>query len=566
MKLEIIAELTELLILDSISEKTTEAEALISSYQEILEKEKENALVEHVHQGGNEEEFVFLMEENDLLFEELQKSYQNKKNREEEEAQKAIFTQNLKEREVLIEELRQIIQGEENIGKAFNSFKEIQEKWTKIGPVEQEQYSRVQSEYSRLRENFFYNINIYKELADNDKKINLSKKKRVIEKIRLLSDEKSINKLNEGIKPILAEWDDIGPTFPKDWEIIREEFWDIARSIFDRVNNYYENLRLNQEKNSLAKKVLIDKIAEILKEPADKHKIWQSQTEAIKKIQEEWKTIGYASKADNDALWQEFRGQCDNFFNRKKTYYNDLKKSQEANEIAKEAIINQAEILSTSTDWKQSTNEFIKLQDDWKKIGPASPKMENKLWKRFRDHCDVFFNSKKQFFAGKDDRENENLKLKLSLIDTIKSFEPTGNSKADLIALKEFSKEYREIGFVPIKEKDTVHKAYTAALDEKYGALRLEKAEKSKQQYLNKIEVLHDAPNGRDLLRKERNVIRDQISRLNTDIIQYENNLGFFGRGEGAEKLKKEVQEKIDRNKRRVSELKEQLKLIDSRS
>ncbi len=564
MKLEIIAELTELLILENISEKSTEAEALIGSYKEILEKEKESDLVIHVHEGGSEDDFVFKMEENDFLFLELEKSYISKIHKEETEKRKAEYEKNLKEREELIEELRSIIQGEENIGKAFNSFKEIQEKWTQCGPVEQEQYSRVQSEYSRLRENFFYNINIYKELADNDKKINLSKKKRVIEKIKVLSEEKSINKLNEGIKPILSEWDEVGPTFPNDWEIIREEFWAVARSIFDRINAHYENLKINQEKNSLAKKVLIDKLVAINGDETSKHKNWQSKTEEIKAIQAEWKTIGFASKAENDSLWQEFRGQCDTFFNKKKSFYADLKKNNDANEIAKEAIINQAEFLKDSTDWKETTNEFIKLQEEWKKIGPASPKVENTLWKKFRGHCDFYFNKKKEFFAGREEREGENLKLKNGLIDRVKSFQPTGNTQADLVALKEFSKEYKEIGFVPFKEKNAVHKAFSGALDEKYNALKLEKAEKSKQLYINKLDVLKEAPNADALLRKERNIIRDKISRLKTDIIQFENNLGFFGKSEGAEKLKKEVQEKIDRNKRKVDDLKQQLKLIDS--
>lgn len=564
MKLEIIAELTELLMLESISEKSTEAQALIGSYNEILEKEKETDLVAHVHEGGSEDDFVFKIEENDLLFIELEKSFNSKLRNEETEKRKAEFAANLKEREDLVEELRGIIQGEENIGKAFNSFKEIQEKWTKCGPVEQEQYSRVQSEYSRLRENFFYNINIYKELADNDKKKNLSKKKRVIEKIKILSEEKSINKLNEGIKPLLSEWDEIGPTFPNDWEIIREEFWGIARGIFDKINAHYETLRLNQEKNSLAKKVLIDKLVAINSTETEKHKNWQSKTEEIKAIQAEWKTIGFASRAENDTLWQEFRGQCDTFFNKKKTFYSDLKKNHEANEIAKEAIINQAEFLKGNTDWKDTTNEFIKLQNEWKKIGPASPKVENTLWRKFRGHCDAFFNAKKEFFAGREEREAENLKLKQGLIERVKAFTPTGNAQGDLVALKEFSKEYKEIGFVPFKEKNNIHKAFSSALDEKYNGLRMEKAEKSKQLYMNKLEVLKEAPNADALLRKERNIIRDKISRLKTDIIQFENNLGFFANSAGADKLKKEVEEKIERNKRKVDELKKQLRLIDS--
>ncbi|MEM7163737.1 MAG: DUF349 domain-containing protein, partial [Bacteroidota bacterium] len=496
MKTDIIAELTELLIEDGIKKKEKEVEALVTSYNQILTKEKEDALVNHLHNGGSEEDFNFLQEENDLLFLELEKSYREKLVREEEEEKAAVYKANLEEREGLIEQLRQIIQSEENIGKAFNSFKEIQEKWTSCGPVVQNEYSRVQSEYSRLRESFFYNINIYKELADNDKKINLSKKKRVIEKIKLLNEEKSINKLNEGIKPLLSEWDEIGPTFPKDWEIIREEFWGIARNIFDKINSHYENLRLNNEKNALAKRVLIDKIAKINESLSDKHKVWQSQTDEIKSVQAEWKTIGFASKEENDSLWQEFRSLCDTFFESKKAFYANLKKNSEANEIAKEAIINQAEFLKTSEDWKETTQQFLKLQEEWKKIGPASPRVENKLWKKFREHCDAYFDRKKTFFAGKDDREKENLKLKQSLVERIKTFTPTGNAQADLVALKEFSKEFREIGYVPFKDKNEIQQAYSNALDEKYKALKLEKAEKNKQLYLNKISVLKEAPNG----------------------------------------------------------------------
>lgn len=564
MKLEIIATLTEMLMLENIGDQRTEARALISSYKEILKKEEADSLVEFIHENNNEEEFIFLKEENDLLFEELEISFDNKIEREDEEKERVMYSENLRLCEELIEELRTVIQSEENIGKAFNRFKEVQEKWLSVGPVHQKQYTRVQSEYSKLRENFFYNINIYKELADNDKKKNLSQKKRIIEKVKLLSSEKSIKKLNEGIKPLLKEWDEVGPTFSKDWEEIREEFWNETRAIFERINTYYDNIRVTQEKNSLSKKVLIEKLKGLTTEDPDKHKVWQKVTDQIKQLQAEWKGTGFASKKENDTLWSEFRGLCDSFFNKKKVFYSGLRKDQDSNEIAKEAIINQAEFLKDSQDWKQTGSEFIKLQAEWKNIGPASQKSENGLWKRFRTHCDTFFTNKKEFFAGREDREKENLKLKDELINRIIAFTPTGNSQADMIALKEFSRDYKEIGFVPFAKKNEIHNAYSKALDEKYNSLKMEKAEKVKHLYINKLEVLSEAPNARDLLRKERHIIKDKMSRLSSDIIQFENNMGFFGRGEGAEKMKREVQAKIDMNKKKVNELKQQLQLIDS--
>ena len=299
-----------------------------------------------------------------------------------------------------------------------------------------------------------------------------------------------------------------------------------ADVIYAKVRGHYDQLRDEREDNLRLKIALCEQVNAINAEPCEGHQQWQEKTTRIIKLQEEWKTVGFAEQ--NEVIWQVFRNACDAFFDAKKAFYDKLDEQRDVNKEMKLALIAKAEAAKEETDWKKTTDFFINLQKEWKQIGGARRRDENYLWNTFRAACDHFFNAKKAFFAARKKEEDENLKQKEALIAEIEGFELSGNIEEDFAALKSFSERWREIGFVPIKQKDYIYKKYNIALDVKYDSLKISRKERAAIKYQNELEGLRKSGNSGRAIRNERQQIRDKIDKLKEEIIQYETNLGFF--------------------------------------
>ena len=476
--------------------------------------------------------------------------------RDEKEAE------NLSEKKSIIKELRNLIENEENIGKAFASIKELREKWNEIGSVSKKIHHEIQQEYSGLIEEFYYNINIYKALQENDLKRNLQRKQDIIASLDNLLKEEKIKVIEGELRFLQNEWENIGPTRQEDWEKVKNEYWDKVKALYTKIKDFYENRREESVKNLELKAALIEKLNQVLERAPETHKHWEKQTQKVLEIQKEWKEVGFGPREENEKLWKEFRAICDGFFNKKRDYYKERNKDFVRVKDAKEDIIKKVEELKSSEEWKKTADLIKKLQNQWKNLGNAGPRWEQKLWKTFRSHCDDFFNARQSHFAKQDEQNIENLSLKETLIDEIKKFEHLGEPKEVISQLKELSAEFNQIGNVPFKEKDRIYSAYKAALDAQYDAIEMDQKEKQKLLLDAKIEAMVNADNAEDLLYKERDRIRKQISKLNEEVIQLENNLGFFGKGSDNNPMVMDVKKKIEKAKNQIEGLKTTLKQI----
>ncbi|NND94100.1 MAG: DUF349 domain-containing protein [Flavobacteriales bacterium] len=538
---EILGLLTELVVEDVSLSELEEGRKAIDEYKRLIEK------------GDLEDE------ELDALLPDIIENFYSKHENLLEEKEIAIRKTNLKTKEGIIEALRSLIQDEENIGKAFNSFNELKDKWNSVGEIPREQYSRVQTEFSRLQESFYYNINIYKELADHDKKVNLKKKKDLVERLKSLNTEKSIQELDKSLKKAITDWDNIGATFQSDWEQVKDDFWSEARNIMGKVNEHYEGLRAKQAENLEKKKSLVKQILDIAGKEREKNKEWADSTEKVIGIQQSWKKIGFSK--DNESIWKEFREACDSFFDAKKQHFAKVGEVYDERKNKKLKLIQRAAELAEETDWKATSEALISLQKEWKEVGPASQRDENKLWKQFRSHCDSFFNARNRNFKEREKEEKTNLNVKEDIIQKIRDFKSSGNRNETFAELKKFSSDWNEIGHVPFKQKDRIYKEYKEALNQHYKALKLDDAEKRNLAMQQKLDAVRNDPRS---MNSEKHHLRKQIERLNNDIKQYENNLGFFNDRSGKNPLMIEVEKKIDRNKKKIGELKEMLKMINS--
>lgn len=467
---------------------------------------------------------------------------------------------NLALKEAMLERLRKIIQEEENIGAAFAAFHEVREEWEKVGDVPGDKYKEIHDTYYRLRDDFFYNINIYKELQDNDLKRNLAAKEALLEQAKQLGEIEDMLAREKAARNLQRQWLDVGPSPRENYKELGDEFFGIVRPIYDAVKEHYDALRAGQTVAAENKEKLIESMrALVAEEVEDSHPAWSEATSKILALQKEWKATGFAGREKNEELWTRFRDLADVFFKRKQLFYDQLKEQGKENREKKEALIAAAEALKESTDWRNTTDELIKMQKQWKEIGPCSAGEEQRLWRKFRKAQDVFFKAKKAQFADRHEAEAANLKDKQALIDRIEQFELTGDRKADLDQLKAFSTDWNGIGHVPRKDLDGVMTRFRAAMDAKYDALSALRSERSIEHYRERVDNL--ASNDSNQLRREQNILREKIDRLKNRVTKTEENIERFT-GKGAEAIREQYEKSIRADKREIEEIKEKLRLL----
>jgi hypothetical protein len=471
--------------------------------------------------------------------------------------------ENLKLKKGLLEELKRIIESEEHIASAFQSYKNIHETWKKIGDIPRDQRDGIQKEYARLLEIFFYTMRIYREIKDHDYKRNLQLKQKVLHKLQQLrNEEEDLKSVEQQLRVLQDEWEEIGPVQNEEWELIKPKYWETVRQIYDKINVHYEAQRQVYVQNIAAKRTLVDEILGLhtAAGEAKTNKDWDKLVEQLKAVQESYKKIGPGSRKDNEVVWKAFRAACDGFFDLKKSYSKAQHEAYSGLIEKKKALIDAVNALKDSTEWKTSSQKIIGYQKEWKTIGNTG-KVENKLWAEFRGACDAFFNARDEANQSAEKDREHNLILKLALVQRINELEISDRSEA-LKMLRSLAAEFSELGQVPLAKKDEIYTAYKGALDAKYGSLALSAKEKEDMAFNAKIDSIQASPERNKLLQKERFDIRKQIERIEQEANRMETNLSFFARSKGADSLRNEVENKIKDMQQQVSKLKTKLKQL----
>ena len=559
MRSELLQRIQTLLENEDLEAIRKDVRTDIESFRALIQEDfrtQRDAWAEQDHEP--DEKFQFQPSAEEIQFNELVDSF---KSREKAWRQRIAEEQraNLEVKTTLIDELKNIIQEEENIGAAFARFNEVREKWEATGDVPGDRYKEVHDEYHRLRDEFFYNINIYKQLQEHDLQKNLALKEGLIAQAQTLATIEDLKEREALARSLQKQWFDVGPSPRETFQQLADTFFGLTRETFDAVKTYYDGIRAQFEVHKGEKEALISALQTLLTEDIDDHKGWQAATKKVVELQATWKATGFAGKEHNEALWSQFREAADVFFERKQVFYDRVKASSKVAKEKKLRIIEQAEGIQNSTDWKATTDALIRLQKDWKAAGPCAPGDEHKLWKKFRTAQDVFFNAKKAQFADRGKEEKANLALKMALLEKIEGFAITENRNADLETLKAFSTEWREIGFIPRKNLDSVMNRFRQAMDKHYDALSAARSERSVQTYTKRVEQLASGDN-RDL-RREQNILRDKISRLQQRITSTEENMERFT-GKGAESIREQAEKTLKNYRREIDEIKAKLKML----
>ena len=465
---------------------------------------------------------------------------------------------NLDKKQEVIEELKNLLETTEDLNRTFPEFRALQAKWREIGPVPQTSVKDIYETYQHYVEKFYDYVKINNELRDLDFKKNLEAKTVLCERAEALEKSPNVVEAFAQLQKLHEEWKEYGPVAKE----FREEIWDRFRAATSRINKmhqaYFESLKVQQKENLIAKTALCEKAEGLADKDIKDSNGWNAVTKEFEEIQKEWRKIGFASKKDNQKIYDRFRAACDKFYNRKRDFYADFKEQMSSNMEKKIALCEQAEAVMDSTDWKKTSDYLISLQKQWKEVGPVSRKKSDQVWARFRAACDHFFDNKEKNFGGVDPQYVDNLKAKQAIIDEIGSYVPTGDMRADDRAARDFADRWNAVGFVPFKEKEKINDSYRAAMAEKFPDFRISGGGRGRapRQRGGRVET---SP-----ARQERERLLQKFRKLESEIATYENNIGFFASSKKADSLVREFQKKIDAAKEELAALEEKIHKLDS--
>ncbi len=534
-----------------------EVEALKIAFYKLRRAEVEAARRAFIEAGGAPEEFSSEADSAEARFKELFKEYRRR--RDEFIANlEATKEENLKIKLQIIEELKELASSEEMLNQTFTKFRELQNRWKETGIVPQQYVKDVWENYNLQVEHFYNVIKINKELRDLDLKKNYEQKLALCEQAEALLLNPSIVDAFHKLQKLHDEWREIGPVANEYKEVLWNRFKEASARINKQHQEFFENLKMEQLRNLELKSELCAKAEELAQQPLTSRKEWNKASDKLLEIQKVWKTIGFAPKKDNNAIYERFRTACDKFFEAKRAYYAGLKSEMEHNLQLKTELCEAAEALRDSEDWKKTTEELIALQAQWKKIGAVSRRYSDQIWKRFRAACDAFFDRKATHFSAVDEEYEENLRRKEALLEEM--------AAADVAAggyevIREFQRRWGEIGFVPIKQKEAIQKRYKEVVDKMFSELRGSQHSRSMDRFKEKVSTLKASGDKR--LRGERDRLYNKVRQLEQEIALLENNIGFFSKSKNAESMIAEVRAKIERAKQEMQATIEKVKLID---
>lgn len=521
-----------------------------AKFSELLEEKKE----EFINEGGSEIDFYYSTPIK-KQFNSVYKDYKSSLNAYYKTLETNLKT-NLENRLRIIEEIKGLINVEENINTTYKHFKDLQEEWRNAGSIPRDKYNTAWNTYHHHVEIFYDFLHLNRDLRDMDFKHNLEQKLKIIERAEELAKDDNTNRSFRELQVLHKMWkEDLGPVDKEQREVIWKRFSIASKTIHDKRQAYYNDLDKAHEANLVRKEEIIAKIDNITQDQGNAHQAWQKKIKAMETLRQDFFNTGKVPIKVNEATWSKFKTAVRAFNKNKNNFYKNLKKDQFTNLQKKQELIKIAEDHKDSDDFEAVTALMKKIQSDWKNIGHVPRKDSDKVWNQFKGACNHFFD---RFHA---ERKSENQELyeafdkKNKLLDTLKTVE-----SPDLNTIKEKISEWKTIGHVP-QNKRYIEGKFNKALDELFNKLKMDKAEIEMLKFENKLDTLAQ-PNDTRLLDNEHNFIRKKIDEVKGDINQLENNLQFFSNIDETNPLVKDVLNNINKHKENLSIWEDKLKKI----
>lgn len=550
-KQEVVERLKEIAASDEAPVKD-EIDLLKTVFYKLHIAEREARLKEYIDGGGNPETYQVVPDQDEETFK-AQMAVIREKRAQIMQQQEAEKQANLEKKLEIIEKIKAMATSPDEAGKSYNEFKELQQQWKDIKNVPADKANELWRNYQLYVEQFYDLLKLNSEAREYDFKKNLEMKTKLCEAAEKLADEEDVISAFHQLQELHQQYREIGPVAKE----LREEVWARFKAASTVINKrhqqHFEDLRAKEEENLARKTALCEKVEELGKAENKGAADWEKRSKEIIDIQNEWKTIGFAPQKMNVKIFERFRAACDDFFGRKAEYFKALKATFSENIEKKKALVEKAQALADSTDWKATSDKLIALQKEWKTVGMVPKKLGDQLWQEFLGACNKFFEARNAAGAGQRNEEHANLEKKKGIIEQLKALAENA-AEATKEKVQAFTEEYNKVGHVPYKEKDKLYEAYHEVLDRIYKELNIS----TKRRRLNdfKANIKNVAKRGEEALDNERGRLARRFEQLKQEIQTYENNLGFLNASS------KKGNSLIDEMNRKVQHLRDDLELV----
>ena len=462
----------------------------------------------------------------------------------------------------IIEELKELTESPDDANKNFTEFKKLQQQWNEVTLVPQAKVNELWKNYQLYVEKFYDLLKLNNEFREYDFKKNLEIKTHLCEAAEKLADEPDVISAFHQLQKLHAEFRDTGPVAKE----LREEIWarfKAASTVVNRRHQQHFEAQKEVERNNLDQKTVICEIIEgIDYAELTSFAAWDNKTQEVIALQNKWKTIGYAPQKMNVKIFERFRKACDEFFHKKSEFFKQLKENMSENLEKKRALCEKAEALKDSTDWKATSEVLVKLQKEWKTIGPVAKKHSDAIWKRFITACDYFFEQKNKATSSQRTLEQENLEKKKSILEKLAAISEDTDSEEATQQVRDLMKEWNGIGHVPIKDKDKIYKQYRNLVDSLFERFNISASNKKLSNFKSSINAIQEG-NPQALYREREKLVRI-AENLKNELLTYENNLGFLNASsKKGNSLLTELNRKVEKLKSDIELMKEKIKVID---
>lgn len=559
-KAEIIERLKEIVGNDENPTKE-ELDHLKTSFYKLHIAEREAQQKAYLEAGGDPDKYVLVPDEAEDVFKAEMGVIKERRAKLflQQEAEKQ---ENLEKKLNIIERIKNMASSPEEANKNYNEFKELQQQWKDIKNVPADKANELWRNYQLYVEQYYDQLNLNREAREYDFKKNLGIKNHLCEAAEKLAEEPDVISAFHQLQELHQQFREVGPVAKE----LRDEVWTRFKAASTIINKrhqqHFDELRAKEEDNLVKKTALCEKVEDIVKDEHKGANEWEKLTKEIIDIQAEWKKIGFAPQKMNVKIFERFRAACDDFFSKKAAFFKEMKQRYNENIAKKQSLIEKAEALMESTDWKVTTDKMIALQKEWKTIGAVPKKAGDELWSKFLEACNKFFEARNAANAGTRNEERTNLDKKKAIISQLK--ELVEGSVDDLQEkVKELVDEYAKIGHVPYKEKDKLYKQYHEVLDKLYDDLHVTTAKRKLDNFKSNLKNV--VKRGEDALDNERGRLMRRYEGLKQEINTYENNLGFLNASsKKGNSLIDEMNRKVQRLKDDMELIKQKIKTIDS--
>mgnify|MGYP000440402417 FL=1 len=550
-KKEVIARLKEIAHEDD-NPKKDEVDYLKTIFYKLHFAEREADMKAYIDGGGDPAEYKVVPDEDEEEFKAEMSVIKEKRAKiflEQEKEKQENLTRKLD----IIEKIKAMLTSPDEANKSYQDFKKLQQEWKEIKLVPAEKANELWRNYQLYVEQYYDLLKLNNEAREYDFKKNLEIKTRLCEAAEKLADESDVISAFHQLQKLHQEYRETGPVAKELREDIWARFKAASTVINKRHQQHFEELRAKEEDNLTKKTELCEKVENIAKDEIKNAGDWDKKTKEIIAIQAEWKTIGFAPQKMNVKIFERFRAACDDFFGKKAEFFKNMKQQFSENIEKKKALVEQAQALQDSTDWKSTSDKLIALQKEWKTIGMVPKKQGDKLWNDFLTACNHFFDARNNANAGTRNEERANLEKKRDIIKQLETLadNPEGNVQEQA---RELIDQYNAVGHVPFKEKDNVYKEYHDILDRLYKELNVTTARRRLDKFRNNLKNV--AEKGSDALDNERARLMRRYESLKQEIQTYENNIGFLSASS------KKGNSLIDEMNRKVQKLKDDMNLV----